>query len=339
MTSTIKSNNIQPVEFNENTTFNCGNITLRVEKGGISINHASHVPVTASNGNIAVSGNVRVGNLVWSSDDRSATDKHFVLDYLTAQPQESLYGSYNLGFGQTSIITVNTNISNTALTYKSGYAKITLIGGGGGGGGGSNANTTTGQMAGGGGSGASVTLWVRLSPTGSNLDIIVGQGGNGGNNTNANPGLPGSNTIISIDGSQIAVAAGGTGGNGHTTATADADVPPGFGGTFTVNTSHTAYIAHVGSNGQDGVGGQERTGQEYTCNEGSRGGVVSGGIFGYLRSPSHLMGRPGTYNGAASANAVGFGNGGTGDYNTRTNSNTRNPAGGVGSNGAVIIEY
>lgn len=335
MTSIIKTNTLQPNE-NDDVILGVGNVHLRISTGGVSINHAAHQRVSASNGSIAVSGNVRITNTVLSTSNNVVINNSITL---TSNTQENLYSEYKLGYGQTAIINVNTNIGNTAFTYKSRYAKLTIIGAGGGGGGGGVTNTTTGQMAGGGGSGASITLWVDLGTSGSNLDIIVGTGGNGGANSNLSPGSEGTNTVVSINGSQIAVAAGGTGGNGHTSATADADVPGGIGGAFTVNTSHAAYIAHVGSNGQDGVGGVERTTQEYSCNEGSRGGTIAGGMFGYLRSPSHLMGRSGTYEGAASANAVGFGNGGTGDYNTRTTTNTRNPSGGVGSNGAVIVEY
>jgi hypothetical protein len=127
------------------------------------------------------------------------------------------------------------------LIFNRGRLFVLLIGGGGGGGGGSYY-----YAGGGGGAGAEILGYVDITSDGTTVSFTIGKGGSGGF-ANGGAGGAGTATTMSIGGTVIVSAGGGSGG-GY--GTANEPGQGGAGGSYSYGAPFVALYANVGGSGK-----------------------------------------------------------------------------------------
>ncbi|WP_264779069.1 glycine-rich domain-containing protein, partial [Gluconobacter sphaericus] len=258
----------------------------------------------------AVSGTLGV---IAANKDEQGTGLH--LDGATGNASfTSSSGSFDLASYATATTMPTLYTSSTTLTVGSGksIAVIQAVGGGGSGcsvKGTSIANSTYGA---GGAAGGYVNFHIAVS-SGDTIGITVGAGASSPVNT-INGQTNGGDTIVTLNGTEVARASGGTGGVWNSVASC-------AGGTGGGASTQNGATPITYSNGTDGGDGQ--TGAESISSVTGYGGA---GVWGGGGRAGNGGGNSGT----------GFGAGGGGAYDTSYSDTFY--GGGAGHDGCAIVE-
>lgn len=218
--------------------------------------------------------------------------------------------------GQTTV--TYTTPGSYSFTVPAGVTEITVEAWGGGGGAGRS------NDAGGGGGGGAFSSRTVAVTAGQTYTIVVGAGGAGATGT---LGTAGENSVISLGGSLVLQAIGGSPGNGRI---------GGAGGAVTVESGVTSFSGGKGGDGNTtGSNNQRRGGggggsafADASGGDGQDGGDQSGGAGGSGEGDGG-NGAEGNNTDGNPGNEPGGGGGGGG----------RNGDGGAGANGQIIITY
>lgn len=239
--------------------------------------------------------------------------------------------AYGLG-GQT-VVPGNSGILTTGTSYTLPVTagtriNILVVGGGGGGGGGSARRTNSGYStgAGGGGSGGNAyALNVPVAP-GQSITYTIGAGGINGNArdgvySSGSNGTAGGNTSVTVNGTVVALATGGSGGLVAPNATG------GAAGTVTTGTQILAPTA--GSNAPSGTSAGGAGAKGYVVD-------INLAIVAALSYGASGIGYPHGSTSAVAGTIYGAGGSGGGTAQSDTEA-FANIYGNPGKTGAVII--
>ena len=228
--------------------------------------------------------------------------------------------SYDGGSGELAWYSSLTRVptlysSSTTLTVPSGVtiARIEIVGGGGSGCSVKGTGLTDSVYGAGGGAGGYLYFWIAVS-AGDTIGLTVGAGAAAPTNT-VDGQTNGGDTIITLNGTEIARASGGSGGI-WSSASSSAG---GAGGSVTAGTAANSIRYSSGTDGGDG-----QTGSESISSVSGYGGPGPWGGGG-------RAGNGGGYSGG------GFGAGGGGAYDTSYSDTFYD--GGAGHDGCAIVEF
>jgi len=299
------------------SSLNNGNLALRSDNLG-----ADQIVVENTSGQVQITNNLRLGTFAGTSTRLVGVDATGQTRDITVGAGLTLSGNTLSAGAKPTEITIYTAVGDNVFAVPAGTRSITvvLVGPGGGGGSGRKGAAATNRAGGGGGSGGAVTeITISILELGSpaNITFEIGAGGAGGaaqvnNGGNGNVGASPTDTNMKIGADIVAVAGGGTGGNGGTAITGAGGGAENLGD----------WGSNTGGGGGTGVGNTAATSIKKAAGSGSGGGGISntnalatggaGGIGFFGLSAGGAGGAIATNGGNAAAVAFGRFSGGGG---------------------------